>query len=197
MEKPKRIVVAKHALALSTLMLVPNALRITTHEASDKSAPDATVSVDIPANWKMPCLRDVQFSLVPIFSRQIPCPAWAVRTTDRLQEANMEWRHMVVSEVAVAEAPKQFAKAKASCAKVKVSAKSAPDATVQQEAPGKEHELSVPVMINCKAINAGGELLVYRAPKRKVDRPQASVRIAKLMKDYAKSVRARWLRPRT
>ena len=36
MERPKRSVVAKHALALSTLMLVPNALRISTHESSDK-----------------------------------------------------------------------------------------------------------------------------------------------------------------
>ena len=36
LEKPKRMVVAKHALALSTLMLVPNALRISDQEAAEK-----------------------------------------------------------------------------------------------------------------------------------------------------------------
>ena len=91
-----------------------------------------------------------------------------------------------MSEVAVAEAPKQFTRAKAEGPKVKVSTKSAPDATVQQEAPGSEHELRVPVMINLKAIKADDELFVYRAPKRKVERPQASVKVAKLMKDSAK-----------
>ena len=72
-----------------------------------------------------------------------------------------------------------------SWSRVKVSTKS-PEATVQQEAPGKEHELRVPVMINVKAIQEDGELLVYRTPKRKVERPPASVKVAKLMKDSAK-----------
>ena len=48
---------------------------------------------------------------------------------------------MVVSEVTVAEAPKQFTRAMAACTKVKVSTKSAPDGKVQQQAAGKEHEL--------------------------------------------------------
>lgn len=184
LERPKRSVVAKHALALSTLMLVPNALRISTHEAADKGD-SGQVSVDIPKSWQMPCLRDVRFSLVPFFSKQMPCPAWAVRTTDKIDMANMEWRSMVVSEVAVAEAPKQFK----GCTKVKarVSTKSAHNATGHAEgAPGKEHELRVPVMINAKAIKPDGELLVYRAPKRKVEGPPASVKVAKLMKDSAK-----------
>ena len=47
-------------------------------------------------------------------------------------------------------------------------------------------ELLTPVMINTKAIKADGELLVYRAPKRKVEGPPASVKVAKLMKDSAK-----------
>ena len=93
---------------------------------------------------------------------------------------------MVVSEVAVAEAPKQFTRAKAACTKVKVSTKSAPDGAVQQQEPGSGYELRVPVMINAKVIKADGELLVYRAPKRKVERPPASVKVAKLMKDNAK-----------
>ena len=203
LERPRRTVVAKHALALSTLMLVPNALRIATHDGGSLPGDEPPqVRVDIPESWKMPCLHDVQFSLAPFFSKQLPCPAWAVRTTDKADKANMEWRFMVVSSVAVAEAPKQFARAKAEALKEKVSTKSATDATVQQEAtrvkvstksapeaivkqeaPGSEHELRVPVMINLKAIKADDELFVYRAPKRKVERPQASVKVAKLMKD--------------
>ena len=70
------------------------------------------MSIDIPESWMMQCLHDVRFSLVPIFSKEFPCPAWAVRTTDRLDMANVEWRSMVVSEVAVAEAPMQFVRAK-------------------------------------------------------------------------------------
>ena len=187
LEKPKRTVVAKHALALSTLMLVPNVLRISTQEAAERPGADSgQVSVDIPASWKMPCLRDVRFALVPFFSKEMPCPAWAVRTTDKADMANMEWRLMVVNEVAVAEGPKQFTRATAACTKFKVSTKSAPDATVQQQAPGKEHELRVPVMINVKAIQEEGELLLYRAPKRKIVGPPASVKVAKLMKDNAK-----------
>ena len=97
---------------------------------------------------------------------------------------------MVVSEVAVAEAPKQFTKAKAPSTKVKVSTKSAPDGTAQQQAPGKEYELKVPVMINVKALKADDELLIYRAPKRKAERAPTSVKVnlkvAKLIKDHAK-----------
>ena len=119
LEKPKRSVVAKHALALSTLMLVPNALRVSTQEAGEDS--EDKVFVDIPESWKMECLRDVRFSLVPFWSKQMPCPAWAVRTTSRADMANMEWRSMLVSEVAVAEAPKQFTKARAACTRGKVS----------------------------------------------------------------------------
>ena len=48
------------------------------------------------------------------------------------------------------------------------------------------HELRVPVMINHKAIKAGDELIMYRAPKRKVERPPASVKVAKLVQDNAK-----------
>ena len=184
LEKPKRTVVAKHALAVSTLMLVPNVVRISTQEAAEKSGDDAgQVFVEIPESWNMPCLRDVRFSLVPLFSKEVPCPAWAVRTTDKADVANLEWRSMVVSEVAVTEAPKQFMQAKAACTKVKGSSKSA---TSQQHAPGKDHELRVPVMINIKAIRADDELLMYRAPKRKVERPPTSVKVAKLMKDNAK-----------
>ena len=188
LEKPKRTVVAKHALALSTLMLVPNALRISTQAVTEDDAVlrISPVSIDIPQSWQMPCLRDVRFSLVPFFSKEMPCPAWAVRTTDRLDMANMEWRFMVVSEVAVAEAPLQFVRAKVACPKVKVSTKSAPDPTAQQQAPGQEHELRVPVMINHKAIKADDELVMYRAPKRTVERPPASVKVAKFMKDNAK-----------
>ena len=70
--------------------------------------------------------------------------------------------------------------------KANVSSKSAPDATVQQQALGEEHELRVPAKINAKAIKADDELLMYRAPKRKVERPPASVKVAKLMKGKAK-----------
>ena len=52
--------------------------------------------------------------------------------------------------------------------------------------PAKEYELRVPVMINIKAIKADVELFLYRAPKRKVDKPPTSVKVAKLMKDIAK-----------
>ena len=187
LEKPKRSVVAKHALALSALMLVPNVVRITTQEAGEKSGDhEGQVYIQIPESWNMPCLRDVRFSLVSLFSKEMPCPAWAVRTTDKADLANLEWRFMVVSEVAVTEAPKQFEQAKAGCTKVKVSTKSAPNATSQQQAPGNEHELRVPVMINNKAIKADDELFLYRAPKRKVERPPTSVKVAKLIKDIAK-----------
>ena len=185
-------------MALSTLVLVPNVLRISTAEAVTED--EARVSIDIPESWMMQCLHDVRFSLVPIFSKEFPCPAWAVRTTDRLDMANVEWRSMVVSEVAVAEAPMQFVRAKAPCPKVKVSTKSAPDSTrsapdstksapdstAQQQAPGQEHQLKVPVLINQKAIKTDEELLVYRAPKRKLEGPPKSVKVAKFMKDKGK-----------
>ena len=162
-------------------------VRISTQEAADKSVDESgQVRVEIPESWNLPRLRDVRFSLVPFFSKEMPCPAWAVRTTDKADMANLEWRSMVVSEVAVTEAPKQFTQAKAGSSKVKVSTKSAPDGTVQQQAPGKEYELRMPVMINVKAIKADDELSMYRAPKRKVERPPASVKVAKLMKDNAK-----------
>ena len=94
---------------------------------------------------------------------------------------------MVVSDVAVAEAPKVAALAKAACTKVKVSTKPASDGTVQQQALGKEFELRVPVMINLKAIKTDEELLVYRPAKRKVERSLASTaKVAKLMKDNTK-----------
>ena len=98
--------------------------------------------------------------------------------------ANMEWRFMVVSEVAVAEAPKQLAKPTAASAKAKVSTKSAPDGTAQQQAPGKEYELRVPVMINIKAIKADGELLIYRAPKQ-LAKPTAASAKAKVSTKFA------------
>ena len=134
----------------------------------------------------MPGLGDVRFSLVPFFSKEMPCPAWVVRTTDKADQANMEWRSMVVSEVTVAEAPKQFTKAKVAGTKVKVSTKSPPEA-VQQQAPGKEHELKAPVMINIKAIKADEELLLYRSSKRKVEEKQTSQgqKVAKLMRSQA------------
>ena len=193
MEKPKRSVVARHALALSTLMLVPNALRVATEEIGGskpvgRPADDSAekVFVDIPDSWKMECLRDERFSLVPFFSKEVPCPAWAVRTTDKQDLANMEWRFMVVSEVAVAEAPKHFIKPKVGGPKVKVSTKSSPEEVNQQHAPGMEHELRVPVMINAKAIKADDELFVYRAPKRQGERKVESVKVAKLMKASTK-----------
>ena len=65
----------------------------------------------------------------------------------------------------------------------KVSTKSAPEATAQQQAPGREHEVRVPMMINTKAIKADDELLIYRAPKRKAERKVEKVKVAKFMKD--------------
>ena len=129
--------------------------------------------------------------------------AWAVKSTADEWSANMKWSNMKVSDIGVAEGPREHTKfvsqGKASAASpVKASpakalpAKAAP-ARPETKAQGKasaaspvnaarEFSLEIPVLINSKALVAEEELLVHRPQRVQKRQHQTPVSLAKIMR---------------
>ena len=188
-EKPKRCVRASAALDAFSLVLVPNTMKVNAREDKEKCW-EGELFVDMQNDDVSTMLRGMKFSLAPYFSKEFPCPAWAVRTTEQESDANMEWTTMKVSDVAVAELPLQckkvIAKASAeSSAAAKASPKPAAKASAQsllRQPVGKEYCLTVPVMVNKRPVKGGDELVVHRCLKRKPDAEPVPIGLSKLMK---------------
>ena len=113
LEKPRRMVRSTCATAEGGLVLVPNATHVHSKLSSDPVAADeVSVVHDTSNNFAALCGR--RFVLMPLFTKEMPCAAWAVRSTAFEREANMSWSRVEVSVVGVAEGP---AKASAKAAR--------------------------------------------------------------------------------
>ena len=201
-EKPGRTVRAKSDISIGALILVPNAVKVVTKLPED-SVWEGEVCVSTPMEGEFASLEGVRFVLTPLFSKEMPCLAWAVKRTADERSANMKWSKMKVSDIGVAEGPREHTKfvsqGKASAASpVKASpakalpAKAAP-APPETKAQGKasaaspvnaarEFSLEIPVLINSKALVASEELLVHRPHAAQKRQQQAPVKLAKIMR---------------
>ena len=182
-EKPKRTVRAKENIAKGGLLLVPNTTKVLTKLAQEQ-AWDGELCVSTPSSGPFACLEGIRFVLGPNFSKEMPCVAWAVKSTDKQNLANMGWSRMKITDVGVGEGPPERTKAigasKPKEAKAKASASSAASASCGSLS---DFSLEVPVLINTKALAKSAELLFF-APqtKQKRDEGPAPVRLSKIMR---------------
>ena len=187
-EKPGRTVRAKSDISIGALILVPNAVKVVT-KLPEESVWDGEVCVPTP-------FEDVRFVLTPLFSKEMPCLAWAVRSTTDERSANMMWSKMKVSDIGVAEGPREHTKF---VSQGKASAASPVMASTAKALPAKallvpkasaaspvnaarEFSLEIPVLINSKALAASEELLVHRPHAAQKRQQQAPVKLAKIMR---------------
>ena len=173
-------------LAFGALILVPNAVKVVTKLPSEPVW-DGEVCVPTP-------FEDVRFVLTPLFSKEMPCLAWAVRSTTDERNANMMWSKMKVSDIGVAEGPREHTKVvsqgKASAASPVKGATAKPPTKAQPpkaSAPSpanaaREFSLEIPVLINSKALAPSEELLVHRPHAAQKRQQQAPAKLAKIMR---------------
>ena len=147
------------------------------------------VCVSTPSVGQFACLLGIRFVLSPMFSKEIPCAAWAVKTSPDASQANMGWSAMKVTDVAVAQGPHERQKSTRPAASAQsvsaVSAGAEPAAASAQSASelGKsasEFDLAVPVMINTRALSNEEELVLHR-PRMSQGKKTVPVKLAKIM----------------
>ena len=201
MEKPRRAVRSKGEAARGALVLVPNSMKVLTKPTSDPVV-EGEVRVVHPITGDFACLSGLRFVLSPLFTKELPCAAWAVRATVDERLANMSWSRVKVSDVGVSEGPPERSRPASATSTYAVAvptskAKPAgpPPPTPMASAGGSagassvacEFALELPVLVNTKPLAAGQELLVFQAPVKAVKRRQpAPVNVAKIMKTKAK-----------
>ena len=181
-EKPSRCVQAIGFHNKGALVLVPNTMTVKAKTGLDQVA-EGEVCFTIPkVGWgSHKSLDGMRFVLSPMFSKDLPCAAWAVRSTPEVAKANMGWTTVKVSTVAVAEGPHERAKASAkSASAASASAKSASASVEDSEQSASEHVLEVPVMVNTKNVSNEQELVLYRPKQESVPKAKA-VNLAKMI----------------
>ena len=198
MEKPRRCVRSKGEAAKGALVLVPNSMKVLTKIKSDPVV-EGEVRVVHPITGDFACLSGQRFVLSPLFTKELPCAAWAVRETADERSANMSWSRVKVSDVGVAEGPPERSRPASATSSYTVAtptskAKPAgpPPPTPKASAGGSagassvacEFALELPVLVNTKPLADGQELLVFQPPPvQPVKRRQpAPVKLAKIMK---------------
>ena len=145
--KPARSVFAESNYNIGKLVLVPETSRISAIkpgacvptgalEAKIEELPENDTTVDHRPSTPA-------YYLIPMLSSTFACAAWAVRTTDKEDEATVE----------------------ITMRKMKVSTRLSPkvESTVTTE---------IPIIVNKRSMTAGEELLLYRAPVPKARPPK-------------------------
>ena len=133
--KPSRSVSVSGPVGKGKLLTVPQTMKM--QVARPTEVPEGSVTVKLPSEF-----GDKVVVLLPHFAADFAVPAWAVKSTDVQDEANVEFVFKVVTI----------------------------DVGVQGKGKGRDRsgfELRLPVMTNTKALAANTELLVYRAAAKK------------------------------
>ena len=105
-EEPKRTLRAREDIAKHALVIPYNSTKVHV-KYSNEPRIDGEVCVDIDTSgFRAGPIRGARFVLASICSNELPMAVWAVRTTSVIQNANMVLTSMHVSNVLVAEAPK-------------------------------------------------------------------------------------------
>ena len=170
-EKPSRCVYAIGYHNKGALVLVPNTMTVKAKNQRDEVA-EGEVCVTLPQVGfaGLDQVAGMRYVLAPMFTKDAPCAAWAVRTTAEVAKANMGWSSIKVSTVAVAEGPHERSK---SVSPASASASS-------ESSVASEHAVEVPVMVNIKALSNEEELVLYRPKQHKVPVAKA-VNLAKMI----------------
>ena len=178
-EKPSRCVQAIGFHNRGSLVLVPNTMTVKAKSGLDPVL-EGEVSVTMPPSGfgGLACVADTRFVLSPLFTKDLPCAAWFVRTTPESAKANMGWSTMKVSNVAVAEGPHERTKASAASTSAQLPG-SGPEASAAS-ASASEFALELPVMVNTKALTNEEELVLYR-PKTDQRQKNKAVNLAKMI----------------
>ena len=175
------------------MVLVPNAVKVVAKTGDDPFW-EGEVCVPTPTSGKFACLSGMRFVLSPLFSKDIPCLAWAVKTTHDQKSANMAWSTIKVTDVGVAEGPREHTKTVRVSTKTpavaptaKASAVAPPDAPASLASPSsstvlaREFSMEVPVMINARALNNSDELVLHR-PKPSDIKEAKPTKLANILK---------------
>ena len=179
-EKPKRSVRAKQSIEKSSLVLVPNTMKVSTKFPGDP-AWEGDICVSTQSAGEFACLEGVRFILSPCFFKDVPVLAWAVRPDGAEKQANMVWSKMKVSDVSVAEGPHERTKSVGAKASAKSKASSSSVSTSSRSSC--EWWLEVPVLINRKALAKSEELVLHRPVAVAVKRGQPEpLKLSKIMK---------------
>ena len=185
-EKPKRTVRTKVSLDKGALIFVPNTLKVHAKLSGDPVV-EGEVCVSTPSDAEFACLAGIRFVLSPLFSKDMPCLAWAVRTTEDQHLANMTWTSMKITDVGVAEGPHEHQKT-IGAAQGKAPTKASSQASASPKASAspsgaRDFSIKVPVLINDKALTKSAELFVHRPPPRQSKRQEpAPVKLTKIMR---------------
>ena len=111
--------------------MVPNATQVHSKLSSDPVA-EGEVSVVHTTSNNFAALCGRRFALAPLFTKEMPCAAWAVRSTAFEREASMSWSTVEVSVVGVAEGP----------------AKTSANGSAAASEDACEFALEIPVLVN-------------------------------------------------
>ena len=131
--KPARAVFAQQATVSGKLVCVPETMKVLVAEDASKPLPTGALACTVPANV---CGNRVY--LLPTFSDKFAVPAWAIRSTENEDDANMEIQTKTV--------------------KITSAINKALTAV----------SIGVPVLVNKRRLAADDELLIFRPPIAKV-----------------------------
>ena len=167
-QKPYRSVSVTSKIAANKLLLVPESVPSKIVILSDGAdAPAGSLTVDLPD-----ALGNRRAALLSQFSDDFVVPAWAVRTTDKEAEANME----VVRKKVIVNLDAKL-----------VSTRS----TSKSQSSVAPMTLELPILANTKALNAGDELRVYRPPAVKKASQKRGLQSLALREPQSSSSKAR------
>ena len=140
--KPSRSVSVSGPVGKGKLLTVPQTMKM--QVARPTEVPEGSVTVKLPSEF-----GDKVVVLLPHFAADFAGPAWAIKSTDVQDEANVDFVFKAVTiDVGVG----------------------AGQSKAQGKAQGKGRsgfEVKLPVITNTKALAANTELLVYRAAAKK------------------------------
>jgi hypothetical protein len=111
--KPQRSVRATEMIPKTALALVPETFKVSHATGSDILPTNACI-VGFDGRGHLDHIEDVKFYLTSAFSDDFVCPAWAVRSTSDVDKANMVWKTVDVSDVAVVTLPAEARRRRAS-----------------------------------------------------------------------------------
>jgi len=188
--KPRTKVVTAKACDVGRLVLVPETLNIKANEVEPGAlaatfvggfGPDGTLEVQLQNGGKF------RYSLAPMTSAKCMAPLWFVKASAVAEECNVEWATYDVHSITAADfrpgacgtTPKDPLPAK------RLTKKTQQGPTPEEDAFSEV--VRVPVLINTCSLEAGQEIVVYRAPEAKKKRQTEAITYAALAKRGKKS----------